>query len=56
MGNETLNETFMSMAYLPFSGFCKAGEFGYIHTLQPELVVPTRKIIGCSMNTYPIDM
>lgn len=56
MGNETLYETFMSMAYLPFSGFCKAGEFGYIHTIQPELVVPTRKIIGCSMNTYPIDM
>lgn len=56
MGNETLYETFMSMAYLPFGGFCKAGEFGYIHTIQPELVVPTRKIIGCSMNTYPIHM
>ena len=54
MGNETLYETFMSMAYLPFGGFCKAGEFGYIHTIQPELVVPTR--IRCSMNTYPIDM
>lgn len=35
MGNETIYETFMNMAYLPFSGFCKAGEFGYIHTIQP---------------------